>query len=79
MKEEIIAITERGTLTLPAAFRKQLGISGRQQLIATISEAGEIVLKPALVLPIELYSEERIKEFAAQDDALGQFLAADKK
>ena len=74
MKEEIIPLTERGSLTLPAAFRKELGLSGKQQLIAQINDMGEIVLKPAAVFPIETYSDERIKEFAEQDDALGTFL-----
>ncbi len=74
MKEEIIPLTERGTLTLPASFRKELGLLGKQQLIAQINEAGEIVLRPAAVFPIEMYSEERIAEFAEQDEALGDFL-----
>lgn len=74
MKEEIIPLTERGSLTLPAAFRKELGLSGKQQLIAQINDMGEIVLKPAAVFPIETYSDERIKEFAEQDDALGALL-----
>lgn len=77
MKEEVIPLTERGTLTLPAHFRKKLGLSGKQQLIGQLNDAGEIVLRPAAVLPIELYSDVRIAEFGEQDDALGDLL--DKK
>ncbi len=74
MKQEIIPLTERGTLTLPAHFRKTLGLSGKQQLIGQINEFGEIVLKPAAVFPMEMYSDARIEEFFEQDGVLGQLL-----
>lgn len=74
MKEEIIPLTERGSLTLPATFRKELGLSGKQQLIAQINEQGEIVLKPAAIFPIETYSDDRIREFSEQDEALGALI-----
>ena len=81
MKEEIIPLTDRGTLTLPANFRKTLGLTGKQQLIGLINEEGEIVLRPAAVFPIEMYSEERIAEFSEQDERLGTLLkkAKDQK
>ena len=75
MEEEIIPLTNRGTLTLPANFRKILGLTGKQQLIGQINESGEIVLRPAAVFPIEMYSDERITEFSEQDDSLGELLA----
>jgi hypothetical protein len=74
MNHEIIPITERGTLTLPSAFRKKLGISGRQQLIGEVNNLGEIVLRPAAIFALEVYNEERIKEFFEQDNELGQAL-----
>ncbi len=74
MKQEIIPLTDRGTLTLPAHFRKRLGLTGKQQLIGEINEAGEIVLRPAATFPIEMYSEDRIAEFADQDEQLGELL-----
>lgn len=74
MKEEIIPLTDRGTLTLPSHFRKILGLKGKQQLIGQVNAQGEIVLRPAAVFPIEMYSEERITEFSAQDKKLGALL-----
>ncbi|MES2662649.1 MAG: AbrB/MazE/SpoVT family DNA-binding domain-containing protein [Pseudomonadota bacterium] len=74
MNREIIPITERGTITLPSSFRKTLGLSGKQQLIGEINALGEIVLRPAVFFPLEIYSEERIAEFSEQDNALEVFL-----
>ena len=71
---ETTYLTERGTLTLPATIRKSLGIRGRQQFIVETTEGGEILLRPASLVPFEIYSEERIKEFAQDDKALGKLL-----
>lgn len=67
MDSEVITINERGALTLPASVRKDLGITGKQQMIVEMTESGEILLKPAVTLPIELYTEERIAEFARDE------------
>ncbi|MDO8811598.1 MAG: AbrB/MazE/SpoVT family DNA-binding domain-containing protein [Gallionella sp.] len=57
-----LTITERGVITLPTQFRKALGISAADQLIAETTPDG-ILLRPAVTLPIELYSAERLREF----------------
>jgi antitoxin PrlF len=57
-----LAITERGVITLPTKLRKVLGISAADQLIAETTPEG-ILLRPAVTLPIELYSDERLREF----------------
>jgi AbrB family looped-hinge helix DNA binding protein len=74
MIQETTFLTERGTLTLPANIRKSLGLSGKQQMIVETTDTGEIILRPAALVPIELYSEDRIAEFAADDSALGGLL-----
>jgi AbrB family looped-hinge helix DNA binding protein len=71
---ETTFLTERGTLTLPAAIRKSLGLAGRQQFIVEATPEGEIVLRPAFLAPIEVYSEGRIAEFERDDAALGAVL-----
>jgi AbrB family looped-hinge helix DNA binding protein len=71
---ETTILTERGTLTLPANIRKALGIRGKQQMIVETTDAGEILLRPASVVPIEIYSEARIAEFEQDDKALGALL-----
>lgn len=69
----IININERGTLTLPKAMRKRLGIKGEGQIIAEETDKG-VVLKPGMAFPIELYTDERIAEFQKNnEDALKKF------
>jgi antitoxin PrlF len=74
MAYETTFLTERGTLTLPASIRKTLGLRGKQQLIVETNKAGEIVLRPAAVVPVEIYTEERISEFAHDEAALSDLL-----
>jgi AbrB family looped-hinge helix DNA binding protein len=64
-----LTITGRGVITLPTQFRKALGISAADQLIAETTPEG-ILLRPAVTLPIELYSDERLREFAEAEAEL---------
>lgn len=63
----IININDRGTLTLPKAMRKRLGIKGEGQVIAEETEGG-ITLKPGMAFPIEIYTDERIAEFEKNNE-----------
>lgn len=64
-----ISISDRGTITLPAKMRKLLG----KQLIATMTEDG-LLLKPAYVVPIEIYTEDQIKDFDKEEAKLAKIL-----
>ncbi len=51
-------------MTLPAKLRHALGLKGGGQLIAEITPEG-LLLRPAVTLPIEIYSAEREQQFDA--------------
>ena len=68
-----LTITGRGVITLPAKLRKALGISAADQLIAETTPEG-ILLRPAVTLPIELYSEQRLREFEEAEAELAAAL-----
>ena len=70
-----VEINSRGTITLPAKLRKALGLSPNDILIAETTEEG-LLLKPAVVLPVEIYSPERRAEFAAEEEELDQWYKA---
>lgn len=71
-----LTITGRGVITLPAKLRHTLGLSANDQLIAETTPEG-LLLRPAVTLPIEIYSADRLREFAAAEAELAAVL--DKK
>jgi AbrB family looped-hinge helix DNA binding protein len=75
---ETIRINERGSLTLPKTLRKKLGLAKGGVVLAESTSEG-IVLKPAIAFPIEIYTDERISEFATEDEKLSQYLKKKKK
>lgn len=61
-----LIVSNRGQITLPAAMRKRLGIKGGDVVI--LEDRGtEIVLKPAVVLEIQQYSDDDIAQWDAED------------
>jgi AbrB family looped-hinge helix DNA binding protein len=73
-----LTITSRGVVTLPAKLRKALGLNADDQLIAETTSEG-LLLRPAVTLPIEIYSEKRIREFDEAEAELGKVLRRKKK
>ncbi len=61
-----LIVSNRGQITLPAAIRKRLGIKGGDVVI--LEDRGtEIVLKAAVVLELQHYSDDDIQEWDAED------------
>ena len=77
MKTTVI-VNSRGVVTLPAKLRQSLGIKADDYLIAETTPEG-LLLRPAVTLPVELYTAERIAEFDREEAAATKVLAARKK
>lgn len=73
-----LTVTSRGVITLPAKLREALGLKADDQLIAETTPEG-LLLRPAVTLPIELYSDKRIGEFDEAEAELEQVLPRKKK
>jgi AbrB family looped-hinge helix DNA binding protein len=73
-----LTVTRRGVVTLPAKLRQALGIKADDQLIAETTPDG-LLLRPAVTLPIEMYSETRMREFDQAEAELEKTLAGKKK
>jgi len=69
----LISMNERGSLTLPAKIRKSAGLKSRDLLLAEVTAEG-ILLRPTVTLPVEIYTEERIREFDEQEEELVRVL-----
>jgi antitoxin PrlF len=57
-----VQLSPRGQVTLPAPVRKALGLEPGDNLVISV-EGDRAVLEPAVVVPIERYTEERVREF----------------
>jgi antitoxin PrlF len=68
-----LTLTNRGVVTLPAKLRRALGLRADDQLIAETTPEG-LLLRPAVTLPVEIYSEKRIREFNKAEAELAQVL-----
>jgi AbrB family looped-hinge helix DNA binding protein len=72
-----VTITSRGVITLPAKLRQAMGMKPDDHLIAETTPEG-LLLRPAVTLPIELYSPEREREFDAAEAELATVLDSKK-
>lgn len=55
-------IGKRGTLVIPARLRRKFGIEEGSEVIAEETPDG-ILIRPAVTIPVEVYSVERKAEF----------------
>lgn len=69
-----LTINSRGVVTLPAKLRQAMGLKADDQLIAETTPQG-LLLRPAVTLPLEIYTAERVKEFDAGEAELVAVLA----
>lgn len=62
---EKIVVSDRGTLTLPAGLRKQLGLKGGD-VLQVEERNGQIVLHPTVTLPVRWYTDEEITRWVEE-------------
>ena len=68
-----VTITSRGVITLPAKLPQALGLRADDQLIAETTPEG-LLLRPAITLPVEIYTPEREREFDEAEADLAEVL-----
>ena len=62
-----IIVSGRGQITLPADLRHRLGI--KEGGVLTLEERdGEVILRPAAVVELTMYSDEDIARWDAEDE-----------
>ena len=68
-----LTINSRGVVTLPAKLRQAMGLKADDQLIAETTPQG-LLLRPAVTLPLEIYTAERVLEFDSAEAELAAVL-----
>lgn len=76
---DTVRLGRNGQLSLPRSVMKRLHLRGNETLLLDVSEDGVIQLRPAAVLPIEMYTPERIAEFERESEVDADTRAAARK
>ena len=64
--DEYLIIRSNGQITLPAGIRKRLGIKPGGVVVLE-ERSGEVVLRPAVVVGIETYTDADIAQWDKED------------
>jgi AbrB family looped-hinge helix DNA binding protein len=65
---ETVKLGKKGQISIPKAILDRLGIGAETLLLVEATDDGAILLRPAGVYPIEIYSDARVGEFLAEDE-----------
>ena len=60
---ELAKIGKKGQVTIPRSVLRAAGIAEEARVVLEVTSDGAIVMRQAAVYPIELYTEERVREF----------------
>ena len=71
--QAILTMNSRGVVTLPAKLRQAMGLKADDPLIAETTPQG-LLLRPAITLPLEIYTDQRLAEFEQAEAELAAVL-----
>jgi AbrB family looped-hinge helix DNA binding protein len=64
---QLVKVGSKGQVSIPRAILDRLGIQKETPMLVELTEDGAILLRQAGVYPLEIYSDERIREFEKAD------------
>jgi len=64
---EVIKLGKKGQVSIPKSILTQLGLASESLLLVETTLEGGILLQPAGVYPVEIYSQKRLESFAEED------------
>jgi len=64
---ELVKLGKKGQVTIPRAILRSVGLTGDDPLLVETTPEGAILLKPAAVYPVEIYSDQRVAEFQREN------------
>lgn len=76
---ELAKLGKKGQVTIPRPVLKRLGLEGEVPLTVETTPDGAILLRQAVLVPIEIYSEARIKEFERNSRIDSKLVAAARR
>jgi AbrB family looped-hinge helix DNA binding protein len=64
---DLVKLGKKGQVTIPRAILRSVGLTGDAPLLVETTPDGAILLRPAAVYPIEIYSDQRVEEFEREN------------
>lgn len=64
---ELVKLGKKGQVTIPRGILRSVGLTGDAPLLVETTPEGAILLRPAAVYPVEIYSEQRIAELEREN------------
>ncbi len=64
---QLVKVGSKGQVSIPKAVLDRLGIRKETPMLLEVTGDGAILLRQAGVYPLEIYTEERIREFEDAD------------
>ncbi len=64
---QLIKVGSKGQVSIPKSVLDQLGIRKETPMLVEVTAEGDILLRQAGVYPLEIYTEDRIREFQEAD------------
>ncbi len=64
---QVVKVGSKGQLSIPKSILERLGIRNETPMLVELAADGAIILRLAGVYPLEIYSEERLREFEKSD------------
>jgi AbrB family looped-hinge helix DNA binding protein len=71
---ELVKLGKKGQITIPKNVLRQVGIREASPMLVSSTPDGGILLRPAGVYPIEIYTDERIREFEEANEVSPRLL-----
>ena len=63
---DLVKLGKKGQVTIPKGILRKLAIPDEAPMVVEASADGAIVLRQAVVFPVEIYGDARVKEFSAE-------------
>jgi antitoxin PrlF len=70
--ENLISVNKRGALTLPKEVRRRIGMTDGGAMSVRVTGEG-VLLVPVVAFPVEVYTPERLAEFAEEEAKLARY------
>ena len=73
--KQVVAVSKRGTITLPPTYRNKIGLSRIDNPLMLVEEQdGKLVMELATAVPVRDIPESTLKNWIDEDEADGKAL-----